>query len=205
MAERIPPPVLAALADLASWLESAKIPAVIIGGVASSFLGRPRLTRDVDALAILPDNKWESATAAAQNFGIVPRIEQPIDFARRSRVLLLKHTQSDIEIDVILGGLPFEQDAVERASTHRIGEISIRLPRVEDLIIMKVIAHRDKDLQDVEGLLNAHPDVNIDEIRQYVRDFADATSMSDLVVDFERILERRKKQTRRSTTRHAPK
>jgi hypothetical protein len=205
VAERIPPPVLAALADLASWLESAKIPAVIIGGVASSFLGRPRLTRDVDALAILPDNKWESATAAAQNFGIVPRIEQPIDFARRSRVLLLKHTQSDIEIDVILGGLPFEQDAVERASTHRIGEISIRLPRVEDLIIMKVIAHRDKDLQDVEGLLNAHPDVNIDEIRQYVRDFADATSMSDLVVDFERILERRKKQTRRSTTRHAPK
>jgi hypothetical protein len=120
-------------------------------------------------------------------------------------VLLLKHTQSDIEIDVILGGLPFEQDAVQRASTHRVGEISIRLPRVEDLVIMKVIAHRDRDLQDVEGLLNAHPDVNIEEIRQYVSDFATATSMSDLIVDFERILQRRKKQTRRPTTRPAPK
>ncbi len=84
------------------------------------------------------------------------------------------------------------------------GEISIRLSRVEDLIIMKVIAHRDKDLQDVEGLLNAHPDVNIDEIRRCVRDFADATSMSEIIVDFERILQRRK-QTRRSTTRPAPK
>ncbi len=54
--------------------------------------------------------------------------------------LLLKHTQSDISIDVILGGLPFEQEAVRRASTHRVGEISIRRPRVEDLVIMKVIA-----------------------------------------------------------------
>ena len=60
------------------------------------------MTRDVDALAILPDSEWESATAAAQNFGIVPRIDKVIDFARRSRVLLLKHAQSDIEIDVIL-------------------------------------------------------------------------------------------------------
>jgi hypothetical protein len=205
VAERVPAPVLAALADLASWLESAQIPAVIIGGVASSFLGRPRLTRDVDALAILPDSEWESATAAAQNFGIVPRIDKVIDFARRSRVLLLKHAQSDIEIDVILGGLPFEQDAVQRASTHRVGEISIRLPRVEDLVIMKVIAHRDRDLQDVEGLLNAHPDVNIEEIRQYVRDFATATSMSDLIVDFERILQRRKEQTHRPAPRPSPK
>jgi hypothetical protein len=57
VADRVPVSLLAALADLAKWLESAQIPAVIIGGVASSFLGRPRLTRDVDALAILPDSK----------------------------------------------------------------------------------------------------------------------------------------------------
>jgi hypothetical protein len=30
---------------------------------------------------------------------------------------------------------------------------------------MQVIAHRDKDMQDVEGLLDAHPEVNLDEIR----------------------------------------
>jgi hypothetical protein len=204
VADRVPVSLLAALADLAKWLESAQIPAVIIGGVASSFLGRPRLTQDVDALAILPDSKWESAAAAAQQFGIVPRIEQAIDFARRSRVLLLKHTQSDIAIDVILGGLPFEQEAVRRANTHRVGEISIRLPRVEDLIIMKAIAHRDKDLQDVQGLLDAHPDLNIEEIRQHVGEFAAATSMSDLIEDFERILQRRK-SARSPTSRPRPK
>ncbi len=48
----------------------------------SSFMGGPRLTQDVHALAILPDNKWESA--GAQHFGIVPRIEQASEGARRS-------------------------------------------------------------------------------------------------------------------------
>jgi hypothetical protein len=93
---------------------------------------------------------------------------------------------------VILGGLPFEQEAVDRAHAHLVGDITVRLPRVADLIIMKVIAHRDKDMQDVEGLLDAHPDVNIDEIRQYVSEFAAATSMSELIEDFERLLQRRK-------------
>ena len=192
MAERVPIPLLGALADLVKWLESAQISAMVIGGVASSFLGRPRMTQDVDALAILPENKWDAATEAARNFGIVPRIDQAVEFARRSRVLLLKHAQSDIAIDVILGGLPFEQEAVDRARAHLVGDITVRLPRVEDLIIMKVIAHRDKDMQDVEGLLDAHPEVNFDEIRQHVSEFAAATSMSDLIDDFERLLQRRK-------------
>ena len=56
MAERVPTSLLGALADLVKWLESAQISAMVIGGVASSFLGRPRMTQDVDALAILPEN-----------------------------------------------------------------------------------------------------------------------------------------------------
>jgi hypothetical protein len=44
----------------------------------------------------------------------------------------------------------------------------------------------------VEGLLDAHPKLNFDEIRQYVSEFAAATSMSELIEDFERLLQRRK-------------
>lgn len=72
---------------------------MVVGGVASSFLGRPRMTQDVDALAIPPEDQWDGAAEAARKFGIVPRIDQAVDFARRARVLLLKHAQSDIAID----------------------------------------------------------------------------------------------------------
>lgn len=40
-------PLLAALRDLVLWFENADIRGAVIGGVAASLLGRPRVTRDV--------------------------------------------------------------------------------------------------------------------------------------------------------------
>ncbi len=42
-------PLLDALRDLAAWLRTAKVPGLVMGGVAVSLLGRPRVTKDVDA------------------------------------------------------------------------------------------------------------------------------------------------------------
>ena len=55
VAERVPASLLAALADLMSWLDVMKVPSMVIGGVAASVLGQPRLTQDVDVLAIVPE------------------------------------------------------------------------------------------------------------------------------------------------------
>lgn len=129
---------------------------MIIGGVAVSLLGRPRLTQDVDALAVLPEAEWEGMLAAAADYGIGPRIENAMEFARRSRVLLLRHNES----------------------------------RVEDLLVMKAIAHRSKDLQDIEVLLEAHPDVDLNVARQWIREFAVAATMPELLDDFEQAVSR---------------
>lgn len=188
--DRVPAPLLAALADLADWLETNQIPSMIIGGVAASLLGRPRLTQDIDALAMIPENEWDGALAAGAGHGIVSRIENAVDFARRSRVLLLQHSDSRIDIDLTLGSLPFERDAVDHSTFHEIGGIRLRLPRVQDLLVMKAIAHRPKDLQDIEALLDAHPGVNLDAARQWIGQFAAAAAMPDLLEDFEEIVSR---------------
>jgi hypothetical protein len=57
--------LLAALADLMKWLDATNMPSMVIGGVAASVLGRPRLTQDVDALAILPEGEWANAVSTA--------------------------------------------------------------------------------------------------------------------------------------------
>jgi len=111
VSDRVPATLLGALAGLMEWLDAANIPSMVVGGVAASALGRPRLTQDVDALAILPEGEWANALSIAASHGILPRIEHPLDFARRSRVLLLRHAESGIDIDVIFGGLSFEQAA----------------------------------------------------------------------------------------------
>ena len=178
----------APLADLARWLNSTQTPAVVVGGVAVSLLARPRFTQDIDALAWLEEPDWERVLAAAPEFGFVPRIDDPLDFARRTRVLLLRHAATSIDLDLILGGLPFEQQIVEQGRLLEIGGIGVRLPLVEHLLIMKAVAHRPRDLQDIRALLDAHPQVNLDEVRRWLREFATATAMSELIEDFERIV-----------------
>lgn len=192
MVDRVPATLLAALADLVKWLDVAKMPFMVIGGVAASVLGQPRLTQDVDALAILPEADWAKAVSTAAGHGILPRIENPLDFARRSRVLLMRHTESAINIDLIFGRLQFEQTAIDNSEIHDIDGLRVRLPRVEDLLIMKAIARRPKDLQDIEGLLAAHPEADVVAVRQRVREFATAMSMSDMLDDFDKVVARSK-------------
>lgn len=190
MAEPLPQSLQAALASLVSWLDDAQVPSMVIGGVAASVLGRPRLTQDVDALAIVPELEWGKVMEIASAHGIEPRIEGALDFARRSRVLLMRHVASGIDIDLTFGGLPFEEAAIAQSRVYEIGGVQVRLPRVEDLLIMKAIARRPRDVQDLEALLAAWPDADIDFVRRWVREFAAAMSMSDILEDFEKALAR---------------
>jgi len=192
VSDRVPATLLGALAGLMEWLDAANIPSMVVGGVAASALGRPRLTQDVDALAILPEGEWANALSTAASHGILPRIEHPLDFARRSRVLLLRHAESGIDIDVIFGGLSFEQAAIDNSKVHDIGGLRVRLPRIEDLLVMKAVARRPKDLQDIEGLLAAHPEADVTAVRRWVSEFATAMSMSDMLKDFDHLVARRK-------------
>ncbi len=191
MTERVPRLFVTALADLTQWLEAAGIPAMVVGGVAASILGRPRTTRDIDALAVAPDDQWTQLLKSSKTHGILPRIENPLEFARRTRVLLLRHAASGIDIDIILSGLPFEAEAVSRATVHDLSGVRVRLPQVEDLLIMKAIAHRPQDLRDIEGLLDVFPTANVERVRRWVRDFAAAAELPDLPEEFEKLLAQR--------------
>ena len=80
MAERVPASLESALADLMGWLDAAHIPSMIIGGVAASVLGRPRLTRDVDALAVLPEADWAEAIRPLPTVRIMTSVASGYDF-----------------------------------------------------------------------------------------------------------------------------
>lgn len=191
MPERIPDAFVRVLADLTGWLESAGIPSMIVGGIAASVLGRPRATRDIDVLAILTDDRWAEAIAAAREHGLVGRIDDPLAFARRTRVLLLRHADSGVDIDIILGRLPYEEEAVARARFHDLGGVRTKLPHVEDLLIMKAVAQRPQDLRDIEGLLDVHPEADVDRVREWLREFATAMTMPDLLESFDKLLSQR--------------
>lgn len=185
-------PLLSALSDVVAWFQAAHIPAVIIGGVAASLLGRPRVTRDVDALVIVSEDRWTEFLALGKQFGFRERRTDAITFARKSRVLLVNHEPSDIDADIVFGALSFEEESVSRAVWVSVSGVRIPLPTPEDLIIMKAVAHRTRDMGDIESVLDAHPKLDVRRIRRWTREFSHALDMPDILSDLESILKKRK-------------
>ena len=181
-------PFRAAIEALHRLLEKYNERGVIIGGIAVGLLGKPRYTADVDAMFLLSTQEIPQFLELARMEEIVPRIKDAEGFARNTRVLLLRHAPTEIEIDISLGVLPFEEEMVERGSVKSFAKLSARLPTPEDLIIMKAIAHRPKDLEDIRTIVDNNPNLDHARIEHWVKSFAEILEMPDLWKQIEAIL-----------------
>ena len=181
-------PFLAPIQALQNLLARFNDRGVIIGGVAASLLGAPRYTVDLDAVFLLNLEDISRLLSEAAKEGIEPRISDPVALALKSRILLLRHTASGIDIDLSLGLLPFEIEMVDRSQLIKIGSIKLRLPTPEDLIIMKAIAHRPKDLEDIRAIAASHANLDKERIRFWVEQFAEVLDSPNLWDDIEKWL-----------------
>ena len=180
---------------MSEWLDSAAVPGAIIGGVAASVLGRPRLTQDIDVLVMLERQEWTPFLRAGRDFGFVPRIDDALDFAETSRVLLVLHQPSGIPIDVVLGALPLEDEIVRGARNLEIAGVRLPLVAPESIVVMKTLARRARDIADIEGILEVHDRLDLGWIRTRLTEFDQALGQTVLLDEFNRILAR----TRRTT------
>jgi len=123
-----------------------------IGGLANQRWGRPRTTVDVD-ITILTGFGSEESFIDKLLSRYQPRIPDPRSFALQHRVLLIQ-SPDNIGIDISLGGIPFEESMIARASQFEfLPGISLLTCAAEDLIVLKAFADRDQDWIDVEGVI----------------------------------------------------
>jgi hypothetical protein len=164
-----------ALEDLAPVLEQHRGHSVVIGGIAVIARGVPRVTRDVDVAfsgAAVTLLGLSSDLAAA---GIVPRIADAIAFAAESQVLLSRHTETGVDIDVSLAWLPFELEAIAASAPTMLGGARLPVAQPEDLVIYKAVAWRPQDQQDIERLLVLHSaGMDLARVRRHVRELGEA-------------------------------
>lgn len=162
---------------------------VVIGGTAVSILGRPRLTEDVDAMFLLSIQDIPRLLDAAKKEGIAPRINNVEEFAGKNRVVLLRHIPSDTSIDISLGIMPFEEEMVERSTLYELDDsLKVRLPSPEDLVIMKSIPRRPKDLEDIRSIAQKYPDLDKKRIKKWVSAFGEILDQPDLWKQIEALL-----------------
>ncbi len=186
----LPPSVVQTATALMRWLRAARVEGAVIGGVAVSLLAEPRFTKDVDAVIWLESSQWERFLASGAKQGFVPRYAAPLEFARQNRILLLTHQPTKTDVDISLGGLPFEREAIDRAVSMKLGRATIKLASPEDLMVMKAVANRPRDWADVDSLLSAFPNADLKRVRHWTSEFAAVLEAPEISDDLERVLKR---------------
>lgn len=140
-----------ALIELASALDACGLPFVLIGGLAVALSGEPRSTLDVDV------SVWtepESLGIAVECLSSRLKALHPNAraFAEARRVLPVA-TSNGIRADVVFATLPIEREMIRRGIAKHVGERTIPVASVEDLVLMKLLSTREKDLADARALL----------------------------------------------------
>lgn len=185
-----PAPLIQALGAVSEWLDAGATPGAIVGGVAASILGRPRLTEGIDVLVLIKREYWPVFLAAGREFGFVPRVKDVLGFAEESRVLLMTHQPSDTQIDVVLGALALEEEIVSGAARIEMAGVTVPLPTPESIVVMKAIAQRARDIADIEGILETHDRLDLAWIRAWLTEFDRALGRTDLLDEFDRVVAR---------------
>lgn len=180
--------LLEPLSDLQKMMRKCKCLWMVIGGMAASLLGKPRFTADVDIVILINDEDILHILELAEQFGFKARPKNPVEFAKKNRVLLLRHEKSGINVDISLGFLPFEKQAIKRSQPYKIGGLTFNLPMAEDLIILKAVAHRPQDVIDIKDIVDSNPKINVKYIKKIVGEFAKVLEMPEILTDIRPIL-----------------
>lgn len=152
-------PLRTTLLDAVAFLQSENIPYALIDGLAVSLRGQPRATADVD-MVILADVKRSLLLAAGlEGTNFRPLFEGVAEVVEKAFILPLRHRSTNVKLDLALGLSGFEQQAIGRAERLDLAGTGVAVATTEDLLIMKILAGRPQDDQDVQGLVIAQGDV----------------------------------------------
>lgn len=181
-------PVADLLADLAAALDALSIPWYLFGAQAAIVYGVARLTADVDVTVRAPENRpvaqW---LPTLERHHFLPRFTDP-EFLARTRVLPLVHAPTTLPVDLVLAGPGLEEEFLNRARPQSVDGIIVPVADVSDLVILKVLAARPKDLDDVAALLRVQGErIDDSRVRQVLAMLEEALGQSDLMPEFDRL------------------
>lgn len=159
----------------------------VFGAQAVAVRGAPRATQDVDITAAMAKSDVPELTQELSEAGLQHRYpESAGTLLATAAVVPLSHV-SGMDVDLIIGSSGLERLTSQRAELVRVDGISVPVARSTELVVLKVLAGRGKDIDDVRALI-AGGGVDEDEARDLLRQMEAALERSDLVSALESAL-----------------
>lgn len=177
-------PLLFQLKQLAKLMKDAKADYAVLGGVAVSIYGEPRLTFDVDVNFILEKNNVDKFLKKAKKFGFSPLPLNIKKFVENTGVIPARFLKNRMvgRCDFIIAQNILEYLCIKRARLKKVYSTKIKLISPEDLVIHKITSRRPRDLEDVQGILTRQRGrLDITYITYWLKKIAQANRKPELL------------------------
>ncbi len=151
--------------DVIETLNEATVRYTVVGGVATILHGAPRMTGDLDLAVILQKENLLRLIGAMEWLGYKPKVPvNPRDLSDREarelwkeekgmKVFTFFHPKKPFaEVDILIDEQMNFGEIWEHRVEYQAGNIIIPTASIDDLILMKQVSARDKDLSDIAAL-----------------------------------------------------
>ena len=190
-------PIGEVLAALGTCFDTLGVRWYLFGAQAAIFHGVARLTADVDVTVLPEPHSTGRLASAMEANGFRLRVTATDDFVARTRVLPFVHSATRLPVDVVLAGPGIEEQFLDRAEFHVLEGVRVPIATVEDLVTMKILAGRPKDLDDAKGMLRARSEeIDLDHVRRMLQLLEEALSQSDLIPRLEQFIGQERRSAR---------
>jgi len=176
------------LSSIGASLKKRNIPYMIIGGQAVLLYGEPRLTRDIDIALGVNVDRLDELLAVVQELTLKPLPKDLKSFVRQTMVLPALDETTGIRVDFIFSFTPYETEAIKRAKKIKIMDRDVNFASPEDLIIHKIFAGRPRDIEDVRTVLLKNPDIDVQYIRKWLKEFDLFSEKKEFLKTFEEVI-----------------
>lgn len=168
------------LRSLLSVLEGRGVGWYVFGAQAVAVRGAPRATQDVDITVDVAPDHLEALLADLEDAGLRHRFpDMRESLLARAAVLPMVH-ESGMEVDMVLAGSGLEALVLREATPVAIDGVEVPVASATHLVVMKILAARGKDLDDVRALL-AGGEVDLAVARDLLSQLEEALAVSDLL------------------------
>lgn len=172
------------LKQLVKLMKDVRLNYAVLGGVAVSIYGEPRLTFDIDINVMLDNKKLDGFLNKAKRYGFLPLPSNIKKFIKITGVIPMKFSKNKVtgKCDFIIAQNILEYTGIKRARYKKIYSIKVKLISPEDLVLHKITSERPRDLEDVQGILIRQRDkLDIKYITYWLKKIAGANRKPELL------------------------
>jgi predicted nucleotidyltransferase len=130
-----------------------KIKIAFTGGIAIGVYGNPRATYDVDGFILAAREQIAPLLSALSKVGFKPSENPILKTIQDKQFITLIYSKYKMYVDLFVATGDFQTGILQRAKSLKANKLKINIVSPEDLILLKLQAGREKDLDDVRGIL----------------------------------------------------